>query len=72
MENWLNAMLQTFRDFPKVGLVGSKLIYSDGTLQEAGGVLWADGSGWNYGRNQNANLHALTMQEKSIIVQEHQ
>src|SRR5690606_9758826 len=35
---------------PGVGLAGSKLIFSDGRLQESGGLVFADGGGWNYGR----------------------
>ncbi len=49
----LDALVETFKTRKDAGLVGAKLLNSDGTLQEAGGIIWNDGSGWNYGRGDD-------------------
>ncbi|MGC8638476.1 MAG: glycosyltransferase [Isosphaeraceae bacterium] len=50
---WLEALARTFREIPGTGLAGAKLVYPDGRLQEAGGMIWRDASGWNYGKYDN-------------------
>jgi GT2 family glycosyltransferase/tetratricopeptide (TPR) repeat protein/uncharacterized HAD superfamily protein/hypoxanthine phosphoribosyltransferase len=53
--DWLEALLDFAEKTPECGAIGSKLIYPDGRLQEAGGITFSDGNGWNYGRGGDPN-----------------
>jgi GT2 family glycosyltransferase/uncharacterized coiled-coil protein SlyX len=49
-DGWLERLVETAYAADKIGLVGSKLIYSDGRLQEAGSQVFQDGSARAYGK----------------------
>ncbi|HEY9283171.1 MAG TPA: glycosyltransferase [Pyrinomonadaceae bacterium] len=50
---WLERLVETAEKDSSIGAVGSMLVYPDGRLQEAGGIVWVDGNGWNYGRGKD-------------------
>jgi GT2 family glycosyltransferase len=56
LPGWLDELIAPMEKDARIGLTGSKLINADGTLQEAGGIFWNDGSAWNFGRNSDARL----------------
>ena len=51
--NWLQPLVDLMEKDETIGMTGSKLVYPDGRLQEAGGIIFSDASGWNYGRMQD-------------------
>ena len=51
--HWLEELLDPFERWPDTGLVGAQLIFPNGRLQEAGGIVWGNGEPWNYGRGGN-------------------
>ena len=53
MPGSLAALVDTLSQSPSIGAVGGKLVFPDGTLQEAGGIVWSDGACESYGRGQD-------------------
>jgi GT2 family glycosyltransferase len=48
-QGWLEKMVETMESYEKCAVVGAKLVNWDGTLQEAGTVVWSDGNVNAYG-----------------------
>lgn len=49
-ENWLRTLYDTIEKDSKIGIVGSKIVYPNGVLQEAGGIIFKDADGLNFGK----------------------
>jgi len=49
LPGWLPPLLRIFAERSDAGAVGGRLLYPDGRLQEAGGLVFADGSAWKLG-----------------------
>jgi O-antigen biosynthesis protein len=55
----LEKLIATFTAYPDTGIVGAKLLYPNGLLQEAGAAIFQDASAWNIGRFEDANASAF-------------
>lgn len=53
LPGFLDALLDLADGDPAIAVVGSRLVYPDGRLQEAGAIVWRDGTGANYGRDRS-------------------
>ena len=53
--DWLEPLLRLVRRDPKVGMVGCKLLNVDGSIQEAGGIIFRNGWGYRFGHGEDAS-----------------
>jgi len=49
----ISSALRTLTSAPDIGAVGGKIVLMDGTLQEAGSIVWNSGSCFGYGRGDD-------------------
>ena len=52
----LDALIDLLEADARIGLAGSKLLFGNGRLQEAGGIVWRDASTSNFGRDDDPEL----------------
>lgn len=52
-DGWLSELVAILDEDPLAGIAGPMLLFGNGRLQEAGGIIWQDASGWNFGRAEN-------------------
>ncbi|RDS83428.1 glycosyltransferase [Dyella psychrodurans] len=64
-DGWLDTLMRCFAEEPDCGIAGSRLVYPDGRLQEAGGWVFNDGSAWNVGRFESRNASAYRYRRRT-------
>jgi GT2 family glycosyltransferase len=52
LPGWLESLYRTVEDDHSIAIAGSKLLYPDGLIQEAGAALFSDGTAVNVGRGK--------------------
>ncbi|WP_116367402.1 glycosyltransferase [Parahaliea mediterranea] len=58
LEGWLETLVRLMDEDSHIGITGPKLLYPNGKLQEAGGIVWRDASAWNFGKLDSADKPA--------------
>ncbi len=51
---WLKSLVELMEMEESIGLAGSKLVYPNGLVQEAGGIVWKDANVLQYGNGRQA------------------
>jgi GT2 family glycosyltransferase/SAM-dependent methyltransferase len=61
LPGWLKALYQAMESDPDIAIAGSKSLYADGRVQEAGGALFRDGSAIDVGRFKERDTPILNI-----------
>lgn len=60
-KNWLESLYETIIEDSSIGIIGSKFLFLDGRVQEAGGIVFEDGTATHYGRGDGFwNAHDVS------------
>jgi GT2 family glycosyltransferase len=57
---WLDALVDAADADPRVGAVGSCILFPDGSVQEAGSIIWQDGSTMGLGRGHHPDSPSVS------------
>jgi GT2 family glycosyltransferase len=66
--SWLDPLVQTLDRDERIGVAGARLLFPDGTVQDAGGIVWRLGDAWNYGRGSDARDPRFTFMRDTDYV----
>jgi GT2 family glycosyltransferase len=58
-EGCIDALVRASESDPSIGAVGARIVSEDGTLQEAGSVIWKDGSASHVGEGLTSRSRAF-------------
>jgi len=68
-QNWLDAMVRSFKQCPECGIVGSKLLYPDGTIQHAGVFLDYNGNHINFFKGLPSDIEeTIVTREREAVI----
>jgi len=66
LPGWLQALVGSLAELPRAGAIGGRVLFPDGRLQEAGGIVFADGSACHFGRGEADATAPLFQQVRRV------
>lgn len=67
-KGWMESLVSLMEEDGTIGLAGSKMIYPNGLAQEAGGIVWRDGSILQFGNGRQPDEDELNIQREADYI----